>query len=120
MIRVTQPPVDPRSRDREHHAFWPGLIVALLGCGLLTGGALHATRIEVAEGGTASEAQLVKAFSSGGLLYGSQVQPPPMPKLADPIAESEALDRWQRQFDNFKAPTWKIRVDPNATTPCPT
>ena len=34
-------------------------------------------------GGTASEIQLVKAFSFGGLQYADQMAPPPPPKLAN-------------------------------------
>jgi hypothetical protein len=111
--RVAQPPVNPAMRDAERHDFWTGFVLAVVGFVLLLCGARHLTGVETVQGGTAWETQLVKAFSSGGLRFPEQVAPPPPPKDADPAA----LERWARQNP---PPTWKVRVDAGATTPCPT
>jgi hypothetical protein len=118
--RVPQPPVNPAQRDLERHEFWPGFIAALIAAILLFCGARHLTAIDTAEGGTAYETQLVKAFSVGGLQYADRMAPPPPPKLDDPAAAAQALDRWARENANAKAPTWKIRVDTSAVKACPT
>jgi hypothetical protein len=118
--RVPQPKVNPALRDVEHHDFWPGFIAVLIGGVLAFGGARHLTGVDTVGGSTASEIQLVKAFSSGGVQYASQIVPPPPPKLDDPAAEAEALDRWAKQQANATPPQWKIRVDTDAKTPCPT
>ena len=118
--RLSQPPVNPALRDAEHHDSWAGFIVALIGLLLAVCGAWHVTDVETVGGGTAWETQLVKAFSSGGLQYPHQVAPPPPPKLDDPAAEAEALDRWARQSASAALVPWKVRVDTSAKTPCPT
>jgi hypothetical protein len=120
MKRIPQPPMNPASRDLEHHDFWSGFIVMLAGVVLAFRGARHLTGVDTVGGSTASEIQLVKAFSSGGLQYASQIVPAPPPKLEDPAAEAEALDRWAKQQANATPPKWKIRVDAGAKTPCPT
>jgi hypothetical protein len=120
MNRLPQPPVNPALRDLERHDFWPGFIAALAGVILVFCGARHLTNVDTVDGGTAWESQLVKAFSSGGVQYPSKMSPPAPPKLDDPTAEAEALDRWARQQANWQPPTWKVRVDTEAKTPCPT
>ena len=118
--RVPQPPVNPARRDLEHHEFWPGCIAALAGIVLLFCGARHLTGVDTVQGSTASETQLTKAFSTGGLQYADQMPPPPPPKLDDPAAAAEALDRWARQTANPAPPSWKVRVDAGAKKACPT
>jgi len=118
--RVPQPPVNPALRDVERHDFWPGFAAALAGVIVAFCGARHLTSVDTVDGSTAWEIQLVKAFSSGGVQYASQIAPPPPPKLDDPAAEAEALDRWAKQQANATPPKWKVRVDPDAKTPCPT
>jgi hypothetical protein len=116
MPRVAQPPVNPALRDTERHDFWAAFVAALIGIVLLFCGARHLTAIDTVDGGNASEAQLVKAFTFDGLQYADKMAPPPPPRGADP----EALERWARQNRQTEAPTWKVRVDTAASTPCPT
>lgn len=118
--RVSQPPVNPATRDVEHHDFWPGFVAVVAGGALTLCGARHLTSVDTAAGDTASEIQLIKAFSSSGLQYADQLAPPPPPKLEDAAAEAEALDRWAKQQANATPPTWKVRVDTAAAAPCPT
>ncbi|MGP8052668.1 MAG: hypothetical protein ACLQAH_02490 [Limisphaerales bacterium] len=118
--RVPQPPVNPALRALERHDFWPGFVVVLAGVVVAVCGARHLTGVDTVDGNTASEIQLVKAFSSGGVQYASQLAPVAPPRLEDPAAEAEALDRWARQQANAQPPAWKIRVDVGAKTPCPT
>ena len=120
MKRIPQPPVNPAMRALERHDFWPGFAAALAGVIVTFCGARHLTSVDTVDGSTAWEIQLVKAFSSGGLQYASQLAPPAPPKLEDPAAEAEALDRWAKQQANATPPAWKIRVDVGAKTPCPT
>ena len=90
-------------RALERHDFWPGFVAALAGVIVAFCGARHLTGVDTVAGNTASEIQLVKAFSSGGLQYASQLAPPAPPKLEDPAAEAEALDRWAKQQANATA-----------------
>ncbi len=121
MKRIPQPPIHRDLRARENHDFWPGLIAALVGIVLMTCGARHLTVVDTVAGGAAWETQLVKAFSFGGLQYPGQVPAtlPPKP-TDDPVASAAALERWARQQANAAPPTWKVRVDTTAKTPCPT
>jgi hypothetical protein len=112
--------LNPALRDPERHEFWPGFAIAVVGALLLVGGARHMTGIDTAEGGSAWETQLMKAFASGGLQYASHIAPPPPPRLEDPAAQAAAFDRWARERDSAAPPTWKVRVDTSAKTPCPT
>ncbi|HWH71961.1 MAG TPA: hypothetical protein VNT26_21545 [Candidatus Sulfotelmatobacter sp.] len=114
--RIPQPPVNPALRDREYHSFWPGFVTSLVGLVLLVCGARHLTGVETKDGSRAWETQLVKAYSSGGLQYATQIAPPPPPKTDDPAA----LERWAKQNAQAETPTWKVRVDTEASTPCPT
>ncbi len=116
MRRVPQPPVNPAARSLERHDFWPGFVGALIGLILIFCGARHLTAIDTVDGGNASETQLVKAFAFDGLQYASKLAPPPPPRGDDP----EALERWAKQNREAEAPTWKVRVDTSANTPCPT
>jgi hypothetical protein len=118
--RVPQPPVVPALRAREGHDFWLGFIVALAGAVMAFCGARHLTNVDTVDGNTAREVQLVKAFSCGGLQYPDQVAPAPPPNLGDAANAGEALDRWAKQQAHVHPPTWKIRVDAGAKTPCPT
>lgn len=120
MKRIPQPPVNPALRALEHHSFWPGLVVVVAGVVLTFFGARHLTQVDTVKGGAAWETQLVRAFSSSGLQFPDQIAPTPPPRLTDPAAQAEALDRWARQQANATPPTWKVRVDTAATTPCPT
>ena len=120
MNRVPQPTVNPALRDAERHDFWPGFIAVAAGIILAFCGVRHLTGLGTVTGNTASEIQLVKAFSSDGLQYADQLAPPPPPKLTDPAAEAEALDRWAKQLASATAPTWIVRVDTAAAAPCPT
>lgn len=118
--RVPQPPVNPAARDLEHHDFWTGIVVVVAGALLLISGLRHLTRVDIVEGGNAWETQLVKSFSSGGLEYASKIPPPAPPKLDGVANPGEALDRWVKQQAKAQPPSWKIRVDTSAKTPCPT
>jgi hypothetical protein len=118
--RVPQPPVHPESRPPEHHEFWGGFIVAVAGALVLFGGARHLTSVDTAEGATARETQLITAFASGGLQYPDQVPAAPPPNLAGAANPAELLDRWAKEQANPHRPSWKVRVDARAKTPCPT
>jgi hypothetical protein len=117
--RVPQPPLDPALRDRERHDFWPGFVAALIGVVLAFCGARHLTNVDTVDGSNGWETQLINAFSSGGLQYADQLRAPPPPKLEDSAA-AEALDRWAKLQANASPPTWKVRIDTGAKTPCPT
>ncbi|MEI6785353.1 MAG: hypothetical protein WCQ21_31015 [Verrucomicrobiota bacterium] len=116
MQRIPQPPVNPALRDVEVHDFWPGFVAALIGVILTFCGARHLTNVDTVDGGNAWETQLIKAFAFDGLQYADKIAPPPPPRGDDPLA----LERWARQNRSPEAPTWKIRVDTAAKTPCPT
>jgi len=116
MKRVAQPPLNPALRDREETDFWGGFILAVIGGILIFGGARHVTGVETVSGGSATETQLMKAYSFSGLQFPDQVAPPRPPQGND----LAALDRWMKQNSHRAEPTWKVRVDPGAKTACPT
>jgi hypothetical protein len=58
----------------------------------------------------------MRAFSTGGLQYADRVAPPPPPRGDDPIA----MERWARQRASATQAAWKVRIDTEAKTPCPT
>jgi len=120
MQRVPQPPVNPALRALERHDFWPGIVVVLAGLVVAFYGARHLTGVDTVDENIATEIQLVKAFSSGGLQFPDQVAPKPPPNLDDMTDPGAALDRWAKQQANVQPPAWKIRVDLGAKTPCPT
>jgi hypothetical protein len=120
MHRVPQPPVNAALRPLERHDFWPGFVVTLTGLVVLLCGARHLTNVDTADGSTAWETQLVKAFSSGGLQYADQQVPPPPPNLEGVANPAEALDRWAKEQANRQPTAWKIRVDIGAKAACPT
>jgi hypothetical protein len=116
MRRLPQPPVNPALRDVERHDFWPGFIAALMGTMLLFCGARHLTGVDTVDGSNAWESELIRAFVFSGLQYADQIAPPLPPRGDDP----EAMERWANQNRNTEAPSWKVRVDTAAKTPCPT
>jgi hypothetical protein len=119
--RIPQPPVDPARRDREAHDFWPGFILTLIGALVVLGGARHLTTLNTVEGNSARETELIKAFASGGLQFAAQLPPPAPPKpTGDPAADAAALARWDQQQAHATPPSWKVRVNTAAKTPCPT
>jgi hypothetical protein len=118
--RIPQPPVNPALRARERHDFWPGFVVVIVGAVVAYCGARHLTGVDTVEQNAATEIQLVKAFSSGGVQYASEQAPPPPPNLEGMANPAEALDRWAKQQANAQPLSWKIRVDVGAKTPCPT
>jgi hypothetical protein len=120
MRRIHQPPVNPGRRDLEHHHFRPGFIAVLTGLVLVLLGARHLTGVGTMTGSIATETQLIAGFASGGLQYADRIAPAPPPKLDDPIAAAEALDRWERQQAGIRPPTWKVRVDTESRAACPT
>ena len=116
--RVEQPPIRPFSRDAERHEFWPGFIVALIGAAVLVCGARHLTDVETLTGGSAWETQLIKAFSSGGLQYGTTAPPPRPGDLNDPTIfrpPSTASERLVASTGRSK-----VRINTAAKNPCPT
>ncbi len=115
--RIPQPSIDPAQRPCERHEFWPGFGVAVVAGVLAWCGARHLTAIETVDGSTAWETQLIKAYSSGGLKY-PELAPPPPPRPDDPMSGRAALEQWARQA--AQKPAWKVRVDTEAKTPCPT
>jgi hypothetical protein len=119
--RVPQPPVDVSRRNPERHSFWPGFAFTLLGLGLLLVGALRSTGVGTVDGDDAREVQLMKAFTSGGLEYAGDAEPPEPPKpTGNPAVDAAALARWDKEMANAEPPTWKVRVDTAAKDPCPT
>ena len=119
--RVPQPPIQPALRDLEHHDFWLGFVVVVIGAVLTFCGARHVTTVDTVDGGAAWETQLVKAFSTGGLRYpDAATTAPPPPDTDNPAATAEAMERWAKSEATAKTPTWHVRVDTGANTPCPT
>jgi hypothetical protein len=116
MRRVAQPPVVASQRDLERHDFWPGFVATLIGVVLVFCGGRHLTDVDTVQGGNAWETQLVKAFAFGGLQFADRLAPAPPPRGDDP----EAMERWARENRDTEAPTWRVRVDTAAKTPCPT
>ena len=118
--RIAQPPINPQQRDREHHDFWLGFVLTLIGVIVCLGGVRNLTGVETTDGESASELQLVKAFSSGGLEFTDLAAPPRLDDQGDPAANAEAMERWERNAARSGPHRWKMRVNTGASTPCPT
>jgi hypothetical protein len=120
MIRkcVPQPPVKPLLRATERHDFWTGFILAIIAGVVLFCGVRHVTGVETQEGDSASELQLVRSFTSGGLHFAQPGPPPDPARFDDPGAAAEALERANRVADlPLRA---RYRVNTTAADPCPT
>ena len=118
--RIAQPPINPLQRDPERHDFWLGFILALIGAVVVYCGLGHLTGLETTDGDSARESQLVKAFSSGGLVFSDLAAPPQLGADTDPTVAAEAMERWERTAAKTGAARWKVRVNTGASTPCPT
>jgi hypothetical protein len=118
--RVPQPPIQPAVRPTEHHRFGPAAVAVGLGLVLAGAGVFRPTQVPLADGGEASELQLTKAFAFSGLQYADRLAAPEPPRLDNPATAAEELERWAQQQASATAPDWKVRVDPRATTRCPT
>ena len=116
--RVFQPPIIPSARESEARDAWAGLALGCLALTLLLCGVSHITGIDTLAGSGASEYQLMKAFSSGGLRYSDAMAPPDPSVLNDPALSAAAFERLQQRNRPFPKITY--RVDTGATTPCPT
>ena len=118
MTRIPQPPVDPLRRDPEHHDFWPGFILVVIAIALIGTGATHVTSVETTDGDSAWEAQLIKAFSCGGLLVEDAVPVTDPALFDDPAAAAAALEELaQAEEGSF---LFKYVVNTGASDPCPT
>lgn len=116
--RVPQPPVVPAQRDPEHHAFWPGFLVAAVAVLFLLLGARNLTAVLTEDDEPAWETQLVKAFARGGLQFQeARVRLDPT-ALADPGRAAAAMDQAARIADLPLRE--RYRVNPTAAHPCPT
>ena len=110
--------MNPLLRATEAHDFWPGLVLILIAAALLLAGARHLTGVKTAEGDSAWEYQLVKAFTCGGLQARSAVTVPDLASYDDPSAAEAALERMARErADKFPI---NYRVNTGAVDPCPT
>lgn len=116
--RIPQPQVIARLRPTEAHGGWLGLMVILIAAALLTTGAQHWTQVNTTDGNSAKEAQLVKAFTCGGLQAKTAVTMPDLSQYDDPAQAAAALDRMARE----RAHSFPIRyqVNTGAADPCPT
>ncbi len=116
--RVPQPPVNPLLRATERHDFWTGFILSIIALVVLFSGVRRVTGLETQEGGSASELQLIRAFTSGGLHF-AQPSPPPNPaSFEDPAAAAEAMDRASRVATLPLRARYKVNTI--AADPCPT
>jgi len=118
--RVPQPPIDREHREPEIHDFWTGGVIVIIGIILMVSAGRHWTKVETLNQTPAHETQLIKAFSTGGLKFASHDADAPPPKVEDPAQAAEALEKWAQKRAKSTAATWKVRVDTDAKTPCPT
>ena len=116
--RIAQPPIRPALRDPETRDFYPGFILTIMAILVILTGGLHVTEVDTTEGGTAREIELVKAFSSGGLELVETAPPPGPVALEDPAQAAAAIEQWERT--RARPARLKFRVNPGASTPCPT
>src|SRR5689334_21992826 len=118
MQRIAQPNVDRFSRSREHRDGWAGLVLALIGLALLVFGMCHLTGVNTVGGAGATEVELVKAFSSGGLRCSNPAALPGPSVLNDPTQAAAAFEKLQSRDRNLDKLAY--RVDTAAAIPCPT
>ena len=116
--RIKQPPIVASARASEAREPWAGLAVGILALTLGLCGVTHMTEVNTLTGSGASERQLIKAFSSGGLRYSDAMAMPDPSVLNDPVRSAVAFERLQQR--KHHGPRITYRVDAGATTPCPT
>ena len=115
--QVEQPAQAQASRDVGSRGFWPGFVLIALGLVLGVWGIARLTKAETVDGGKASERQLTKAFTSGGL---QPVEPKLPPGVSDPSLAPGLPPDAQPPPPKTKTAKHKFRVNTGATTPCPT
>jgi hypothetical protein len=116
--RVPQPPVHPLLRNTEQHDFWPAAVIAAIALALLFSGARQMTSVETTDGASASEVQLVKAFSRGGLQFRTPSAANDPALIVDPDAATTAMDEAARVAELPLRE--RYRVNTGAVDPCPT
>lgn len=93
--------------------------MALIACVLFFAGAKHTTRVASDGDDNATETQLVKAFTAGGLHASPSVAVPDLASYADPSEAAAALERMARQKEEATFPI-RYKVVLGAADPCPT
>jgi hypothetical protein len=116
--RKPQPPIDRQARAEERHDFWPTMILVVVASACLVNGARRLTEIGTEMGSSATEPQLVFAFSRGGLEYVDAAPAPDFDAAGDPAAAAAALERLERW--DARPQRMRYRVNTGAATPCPT
>ncbi len=116
--RVVQPRINPSARSAETRDWWSGLALICVALLFLVCGVTHITGIDTLGGTSASEWQLMKAFSNGGLRYSDALAVRDPSILNDPVRSIPSFE--QRQQHPRNLPRLTYRVDAGATTPCPT
>lgn len=118
--RISQPPINPRTRPTEQHDFWTGGVIAIVGLLILIAGLRHLTGVETLDGSSAWETQLVKAFATGGLRYDEATAAAPLNLPDNPADAAAMLDRARQAATGKRHAIGRVRVDVGASTPCPT
>jgi len=113
--RIPQPPIRAATRNPEHHDFWPGFAVALIGGVLVFAGSRHMTALETVDGGTAWETQVIRAFAHGGMRYVPR-GPAASGSPGNPVTFEGPLGGGA----DPGLTTSMVRIDTGAKTPCPT
>jgi hypothetical protein len=120
MRRVPQPPMDKNARSTERRTAWPGLAIAVAGVLAGLAGFGRLTEVETVEGERAFESEIHLAFAHGGV----EVAQPEMPSIPSGVG----IPPWENP--GFLPPPLPspsqgpaegpIRINLNATDPCPT
>jgi hypothetical protein len=115
--QVEQPAQTQASRNVGGRGFGPGFVLIVLGLALGVWGIARLTKAETVDGGKASERQLTKAFTSGGL---EPVEPKPPPGVQDPSLPPWLPPDVRPPPPKAKTPKHKFRVNTGATAACKT
>ena len=116
MQRVPQPSVNPALRELERHDFWPGFIAALIGIILTFCGARHLTDVDTVMAAPPGKRSWSKPFPSMACNTPIRLRRPRPREGMIPKRSNAGPDKTA----TTEAPTWKVRVDTAAKTPCPT
>ena len=117
--RVPQPAIDRAGRSAESRAAWVGLAVAGIGVLLAVGGLMMSTGLPRAQGGQASERELVDAFRHGGLRFAPPAAEPgelAATMAATSMAQTAPATQAAGAEGTGKAPV----VDTSVEEACPT
>ena len=91
--RVHQPPIDPERRDTEARGRWTGIALGVIGVAAVMLGLGRQTSLPLPDGSRATERQIVRAFTRGGLHVARSRTQPAGPRIENTARIGQDAER---------------------------